>query len=735
MGNACTTDAEVPNESDIEERVHTKLASEHRKTLQREQTKTFEAKKEAEQLKNTLHDVQKRLADALGANYDEDEGVYRSQIADKDIDSVAGDMSVTDFVFENLKEFQDRVAVVDPSSGRSYTYAKLERLVKRVAAGLYARGFRKGDVFAIMAPNVREFPIIFHAVASLGGIITTLNNNYKHDAVVHQLQDTHAKFMAVTTKTLPAALSAIEECKEVQELFIFGSDSFSKPKDLKVKVTPFREVKGDKAPTVKIHPKKDVLVIPYSSGTSGLPKGVMLTHHNIIANIIQSETAVGIERDDVVLGLLPMFHMYGMFIFLALALRQGATLITMKKKFDLKELLEAMQEYKVSVAHLVPPIILAFSKAPVIDKYDLSSLREIFSGAAPLSNEMAAATSKRLGVSVRQGYGMTELSPVATVASSDTKKYGSVGRLLPNTLAKVVDTSSGEPVGPNERGELWIKGPQQMKGYLNDEASTSATVDSDGFLHTGDVAYCDDQGDFWVVDRVKELIKYKGFQVAPAELEGVLTENPKIADAGVIGVADDDAGEIPVAFVQKAKGSEDMTESDVKKYVAEKVAGYKKVREVHFVDAIPKSLSGKILRRELAELARKRRAEAAGAGKEEAKEAVEPTKSAEEEEDSAKVTEAALSSLDDEPEAAPAAPADEEQKSSADPKPEGDDEEEEEPKKEAAGEEEAGEEEVGEENAEEAAEEEPKKEAADAPEEEAAEKPKADGPEAQGEES
>ncbi len=272
-------------------------------------------------------------------------------------------------------------------------------------------------------------------------------------------------------------------------------------------------------------------------------------------------------------------------------------------RFDLEQFLQIMQDHKITRAYLVPPIVLALAKHPLVDKFDLSSLELILSGAAPLGQELQQTVEKRLGCRALQGYGLTETSPVTHVIPDDdtSEKAGSIGPLVPSTEAKVVDVDNGTELEANQRGEIWVRGPQIMKGYLNNEEATSHTIDADGFLHTGDIGYADDDGYFYIVDRLKELIKYKGFQVPPAELEALLLGHESIGDAAVIPVPDEEAGEIPKAYIVK---SGDVGEEDVISWVAERVAAHKKIRRVEFVDEIPKSAPGKILRRVLVERAR-----------------------------------------------------------------------------------------------------------------------------------
>ncbi|MCA1604988.1 MAG: AMP-binding protein, partial [Acidobacteria bacterium] len=347
---------------------------------------------------------------------------------------------------------------------------------------------------------------------------------------------------------------------------------------------------------------------PYSSGTTGLPKGVELTHRNFVANIHQVDPVLPIDEDQVLLAVLPFFHCYGQQVIMNTGLARGATIVSLPR-FDLEEFLQTAQDRKVTRLYLVPPIILALAKHPIIDNYDLSSVEMILSGAAPLGRELQETVEKRLDCRVTQGYGLTETGPVTNAVPLDwDPKSGSAGPLVPNTAAKIVDVATGNELGPNERGEICLRGPQIMKGYLSNPEATAHTIDEDGFLHTGDIGYIDDDGYFYIVDRLKELIKYKGFQVPPAELEALLLTHPGISDAAVIGVPDEAAGELPKAFV--ARGDEGLTDSDIMDFVASKVAPHKKIRLVEFIDEIPKAPSGKILRRVLIAQERARLADA-----------------------------------------------------------------------------------------------------------------------------
>ena len=358
------------------------------------------------------------------------------------------------------------------------------------------------------------------------------------------------------------------------------------------------------APTVTFDPATHLAVLPYSSGTTATPKAVMLTHRNLVANVAQASPPIGLTADDVVLAVLPFFHIYGMTVLLNLALAARACLVTMPR-FDLLEFLRIIQDEKCSYIFVAPPIAVALAKHPKVDDYDLSSARVILSGAAPLDEAIASKVSARLGCLVLQGYGMTEMSPVSHVhdLSRTDIPLGTVGLTVTNMDCRLVDPLTGADIdvpalGVSEPGELLCRGPNIMIGYLGNDEATRDAFTPDGFLHTGDIATVTSEGYVTIVDRVKELIKYKGYQVAPAELEALLLTHPLITDAAVIGVTDADGEEVPKAFVV-VQTNADLSETDVMAFVAEHVAPYKKVRIVEMIDAIPKSSSGKILRKDL----------------------------------------------------------------------------------------------------------------------------------------
>ena len=507
------------------------------------------------------------------------------------------EIAITPFVLQRAVKLGSKPALIDGPTGRTISYRELADLINRAAASLADRGFKKGEVFGILSPNVPEFAIAFHAIALLGGIATPINPLYTADEIGHQLKNAGARYLVTVPKMMDKASAAAQE-SGVKELFVFGEVEGA---------TSFNSLlENDRMPpAVEINAKEDLVVLPYSSGTTGLPKGVMLTHHNLVANLCQMEGLDYFTDRDTLVCVLPLFHIYGLVVILNMGLYMGATIVTMPR-FDLEQFLELLQKYRVTLAHVVPPIILQLAKNEAVGRYDLSTLKTLFSGAAPLGIELTQECTRRIGCSIRQGYGMTETSPVTHSSPADPAaiKHGSIGPPAPNTEVKVVDLETGAAVGPNQEGEICARGPQVMKGYLNQPDATARTIDADGWLHTGDVGYADADGHFFIVDRAKELIKYKGFQVAPAELEAILLTHPAVADAAVIPCPDDEAGEVPKAFVVlKAE----CGAQEIKDFLAARVAPYKKLRSVEFIDQIPKSASGKILRRVLIQQDRERR--------------------------------------------------------------------------------------------------------------------------------
>jgi acyl-CoA synthetase (AMP-forming)/AMP-acid ligase II len=498
------------------------------------------------------------------------------------------DQDLATFTLEKAQELGDKPALIDGPSGRTITYAELDSSTNALAGALHARGIGKDDVVAIYMPNLPEYAVIFHGVIRANATNTTANPLYTSHELAHQLTDSGAKMLFTIQPFLDTARKAADEVG-LTDIVIVGESDGDEP--------TLADLLAEDAepPELDIDAAEDLAVLPYSSGTTGLPKGVMLTHRNLVANVLQNGEVIPVVEGDVSIGCLPFFHIYGMTVIMNMGLRNGGTVITMPR-FDLEEWLGLVEDNKATLAYVVPPIALGLAKHPAVEGRDLSSLKMIMSGAAPLGDELAKKVAKRVGVSTIQGYGMTELSPVSHVAPPGSEKGGSIGPAIPGTECRIVDPESGEDA---DRGELWVRGPQVMKGYLNNDEATAETIDDDGWLHTGDVAEMDDEGYYSIVDRLKELIKYKGFQVPPAELEAILLEHPEINDCAVIGVPDDEAGELPKGFVVIPEGSE-VEDDEIMAFVAERVSPQKKLRILERIDEIPKSASGKILRRELA---------------------------------------------------------------------------------------------------------------------------------------
>jgi acyl-CoA synthetase (AMP-forming)/AMP-acid ligase II len=504
------------------------------------------------------------------------------------------DTPLADFVLARAAERGARAALVDSVSGRTISYAELPGLVDRAAASLSRLGIGKGDVCAIFSPNTPEYPIAVLALARLGAVTTTASPLCTKDDLRAQLGDCRARILITVTSLAPTWVGAVAGSR-VERVFTFDRPRPDGLADEQVRW--FGDLLGEPGtpPTVTIQPD-DLVALPYSSGTTGLPKGVMLTHRNIVANVLQTDAASHfLHEEDTTVVFLPFFHIYGFVVIGALGLWSGATLVVMPK-FELEPYLDLVERYRATLLHVVPPVIVALAKHPSVACHDFSSVRKLFSGAAPLGADVIEQCVRRVGCVVQQGYGLTETSPAAHVTSDDPARirYGSIGSPVANTECRVVDPATRRDVAPGDDGEIWIRGPQVMRGYLNRPDATSATVDPEGWLHTGDIGHADEDGHFYIVDRLKELIKYKGMQVAPAELESVLLSHPAVADAAVVPLPDEDAGEIPRAFiVLKAPATAD----ELMAFVAQHVAPHKKVRRLEFIDAIPKSPSGKILRR------------------------------------------------------------------------------------------------------------------------------------------
>jgi len=486
-------------------------------------------------------------------------------------------LALHQFVMEHWPRYGDKPALIDSANGRTLTYTQLGEGVRSVAANLAARGMSKGETFGIYAPNIPEFPIVYYGIQMAGGVPSAANPLYTTEELAKQLRDSGATRLITVPACLEKAIAAAADSK-VREIFVFGEAEGA---------TPFQALlePAGRPPAIDHDFHEDLAALPYSSGTTGTAKGVMLTHRNMVAGCCQTLQIEQTSCDDVTIAFLPFFHIYGQQIILNSGLRQGSTLIVMTR-FDFEGFLQAIPKYGITRLYLVPPVVLALSKSPLVADYDLSSVRNIVAGAAPLGADLCRVCEERTGVPVRQGYGMTETSCIISLtAPGETPPAAdAVGRAVLECETRLVD------------GELLVRGPQIMKGYLNRPAETAEMLYADGWMRTGDIAEIDENGWIRIVDRCKELIKFKGLQVAPAELEALLVSHPAVTDAAVIGIPDEEAGEIPKAFVVR-RG--EISAAALTEFVNSRVAPHKKIREWEFVESIPKSPSGKILRRVL----------------------------------------------------------------------------------------------------------------------------------------
>nr|KYP57452.1 4-coumarate--CoA ligase 2 [Cajanus cajan] len=587
-----------------------------------------------------------------------EEFIFRSKLPDIPIPT---HLPLHSYCFQNLSQFQHRPCLIDGDTGQTFTYAEVDLSARRIAAGLHRLGIRQGDVVMLLLRNCPQFALALLGISHRGAVVTTANPFYTAPELAKQATATKTKLII----TQAAYVEKVKSFADSNEVMVMCIDS--PQHDGVLEFSRLTNADEREAPGVKINPD-DVVALPFSSGTSGLPKGVMISHKNLVTTVAQLVDGENPHQythsEDVLLCVLPMFHIYALNSILLCGIRAGAAVLILHK-FEITWVLEVIEKYKVTVASFVPPIVLALVKSGEAQRYDLSSIRAVITGAAPLGRDLQEALEARLPHATfgqilippsfffislfifgifftmnsnksthhriypnlffkpishfnqtllhvyafalffalfNHGYGMTEAGPLTismAFAKEPTKvKSGACGTVVRNAEMKIVDTETGASLPRNQPGEICIRGTKVMKGYLNDPEATERTIDKEGWLHTGDIGYMDDDDELFIVDRLKELIKYKGFQVAPAELESLLISHPNISDAAVVGMKDEAAGEVPVAFVVRSNGSK-ITEDEIKQYISQQVVFYKRISKVFFTESIPKAASGKILRKEL----------------------------------------------------------------------------------------------------------------------------------------
>ena len=505
---------------------------------------------------------------------------------------------VHDIVLESCRRNNSKTALIDSSCDRRFTFSEYGSVVESLARGLISAGLVPREVVAIFLPNSWEFAVTYHAVTLAGGIPTLLNPAYREREIRFQLENSGAALLISDAPLLEnanlAGLPGLRRVFTTRHAHA-GCEDFAnllRPASAKFPESPLQSS------------QQTVAALPYSSGTTGLPKGVMLSHYNLIANVYQllGRNGTPLTADDTMLCFLPLYHIYGLTVALTLSVTLGSTLVLMPR-FDVQKLSTLIIDEGVTMMPVVPPAMNAMCQAAEAGIFPKNhKVRWIKSGAAPLAPELARRFSDLTGIAVLQGYGMTEASPVTHagyLAPPEMYRPASIGQPLALTECRVLDLE-GNDVAPGEQGELVMRGPQFMLGYWKEPQATAAVL-RDGWYFSGDIVRCDADGFYYVVDRSKEMIKYKGFPVAPAEVESLLLEHPAVRDCGVVAKPDAACGEIPCAFVVLREGftASDELAKQLCDFVADRLAHHKQPREVRFVEVLPRTPSGKILRREL----------------------------------------------------------------------------------------------------------------------------------------
>ncbi|XP_050513962.1 uncharacterized protein LOC114336691 isoform X1 [Diabrotica virgifera virgifera] len=521
-------------------------------------------------------------------------------------------VSIPEFVYPSLDKFHKYTAMVCATTGRSYTFGEVKKKSKTLSRALrHIFKLKKGDVVAIFSPNKAEYAIAIFGILDAGLTVTTLNPIYTPAEVARQLQDSSAKVIITQTPSIPTVKASLDLLKTTIPIVAIKS---TQNESLPSGIIDFDELLNTNldVPDVDVLPS-DLAILPYSSGTTGLPKGVELTHSNIVSNLCQMkhddynyQEAPTDSYQDVTAGILPFFHIYGLTMTLFTTINNGVKTIAIEK-FTPDLYVSVLKNFPISLIYAAPPLVLFLTSSPLVKSEYFKNLKLLTCGAAPLGfsdEQRFLEKAQNPKTKIVQGYGMTETSPILTYYSKyiprNEANGGTIGTVVPNTLLKIVapGDTTGAPLGPNEKGELLAKGPQIMKRYFNRAEETESAF-LDGWLKTGDIAYYNQDECLFITDRIKELIKVKGFQVVPAELEEVIRGHPEVEDAAVIGIPHEQYGEVPRAYIV-VKKNKNISGDEIKSYVAQQVANYKRlVGGVSVVDAIPRNPSGKILRRQL----------------------------------------------------------------------------------------------------------------------------------------
>ncbi len=510
----------------------------------------------------------------------------------------------SDILVHTAERYPENVALV--SKDVNLTYRELDALTNSFANALLAQGVSKGQKVGLFLTNRPEYIISWFAIARIGAVISPLNPSYKEREVAYQLGNCEAVAVVVQQELLPLLEAVCSELPLLKLIVTVGADDYS----YAAHIHSFTSLLREHPPLLNEQPEigeGDVVALPYSSGTTGQPKGVLLSHKNLVCNACQSIATARITFQDRMLVFLPLYHVYGIML-MGCAAMSGATLVLMER-FEAERCLQLIQEQGITLLYTVPQVLLALSEWPQLSEYDMRTVRFAQCGAAPVPPVLARRFQERTHIPVVTSYGLTEAAPGThsnPVYDPQRIKVETVGLPIHDTRQRIVDIETGLiELGVGEEGELIVQGPQVMQGYWKAPQATAETL-RNGWLYTGDIGFRDAEGYVTITDRKKEMIKFKGFSVAPAQIEALLLEHPSVADAAVIAKADAEAGEIPKAFVVLKKDAKDQSADDLMAWANGKLATYKNVREIEFIDFVPRNPSGKILRRVLKEQERQR---------------------------------------------------------------------------------------------------------------------------------